>query len=209
MLFPLSVLSLVIVHRFFSGFGMDTYRGQRGFQSQRRRHLKRGCCFSCYFPLFFLPAKSKTIWEEELYWVQANGVRVGCKAGYIGFGVGWEGKISHVQNVASVAGLGLIFSSFHFRFLFTPSKSASLGSPWTGLNGCLFRPDTLHYPQHSCIHKCYLSPAKHKKKALVSKEWAGATGEFFYMKGYGVFCCFSYESFSVSVCMGVIGLEWN
>lgn len=148
--------------------------GQRGFQSQRRRHLKRGCCFSCYFPSFFLPAKSETIWEEELYWVQANGVRVGCKDGVYWIRGGLGG-----QNIARTkCGIGCgVGSDFFFLFIFIPifppSKSASLGS-WTGLNGCVLpvRMDTLQYPQHSCIHKCYLSPAKHKKKALVSKEWA-------------------------------------
>lgn len=95
---------------FFFGFGMDTYRWAEGFQSQWRRHLKRGCCFSCYFPLF-LPSG-----EEQDYLGGKNfigykqmGFGLVAKTGYIGFGVGWEGKISHVQNVASVAGLGLFF----------------------------------------------------------------------------------------------------
>lgn len=157
---------------FFSGLVWIPTGGQRGFQSQRRRHLKRGCCFSCYFPLFFLPAKSKTIWEEELYWVQANGVRVGCKDGVYWIRGGLGG-----QNIARTkCGIGCgVGSDFFFLFIFipifSPSKSASLGS-WTGLNGGVFpvRMDTLQYPQHSCIHKCYLSPAKHKKKSVGIKR---------------------------------------
>lgn len=135
-----------------------------------------------------------------------------AKTGYIGFGVGWEGKISHVQNVASVAGLGLFFFSSLFSFaLLLQNRLRWTGSSWTGLNGCPSRLDTLRYPQHSYIHKCYCHRrSTTKKKRWYQKNGLGATGEFFYMKGYWGFC-FSYESFLslfVWVSLGWSGIDF-
>jgi len=83
--------------------------GRWGF-SHKAKAFKR-VVFPVIFLCFFLPAKSKTIWEGELYWVQANGVWVVRKDGALD--LGWVGdKISHVQNVALAVGLGLFFSFF-------------------------------------------------------------------------------------------------
>lgn len=50
-----------------------------------------------------------------------------------------------------------------------------------------------------------------KKKRWYQKNGLGATSEFFSLKGYGVFCCFSYESFLslfVWVSLGWSGIDF-
>lgn len=147
--------------------------GQRGF-NQMAKAFKKGLFFSCYFLCIFLPVKSKSFWEEELYWVQAIGVWVVRKRwGILDLGLVGGQNIARTK-CGMVVGLGLFFSLFFFLFLsfflfFSPSKSASLGITWAQFESSGHGNLIFGIPASN-----WVITAKHetKKKTLVSKERA-------------------------------------
>jgi len=82
-----------------------------------------------------------------------------------------------------------------FPFFFPPSfKIDFAGISPTGSTGCLVSRYSQHYFRLSRTYLgCHQRSTKQKKR-WYQKNGLGATGEFFYMKGYGFFY-FSYESF--------------
>lgn len=184
---------------------MDTYRWAEGVSVTTAKASKKGL----FFLLFsFVPSGEEQDYLGGRTLLGTSKWGLGCKDGVYWIWGGLGG-----QNIARTkcgigCGVGSAFSFFSFISFYLLQNRLR----WTGLAGCPYYLDALHYPRHSCIHKCYLSPAKHKtKKALVSKNGLGATGEFFYMKGYGFFCCFSYESFLslfVWVSLGWSGIDF-
>lgn len=97
----------------------------RGVSVTMAKASKKGLLFfPVIFLCFFLPAKSKTIWEEKLYWVQANGVWVGCKDGVYWIWGGLGG-----QNIARTkCGIGCgVGSVFFFQAYFPLPFSFKIG----------------------------------------------------------------------------------
>lgn len=150
---------------------MDTYRWAEGFQSQRRRHLKRGCCFSCYFPLFLPSGEEQDYLGGRTLLGTSKWGSVGCKDGvyWIWGGLGGQNIARTKCGIGCGVGSGFFFLFFLSPFPFFKIGFAGIFLDWT--ERVLFSPGySLHYPQHSYIHKCYLSPAKHKKKRWYKKR---------------------------------------
>lgn len=147
--------------------------GQRGF-NQMAKAFKKGLFFSCYFLCIFLPVKSKSFWEEELYWVQAIGVWVVRKRwGILDLGLVGGQNIARTK-CGMVVGLGLFFFSFSFFFFRFFSFSLLQSRLRWGLPGLSLNHLDTAILFSAFPHQTGLSrrSTKQKKKTLVSKERA-------------------------------------
>lgn len=112
---------------------MDTYRWAEGFQSQRRRHLKRGCCFSCYFPLFLPSGEEQDYLGGRTLLGTSKWGSVGCKDGvyWIWGGLGGQNIARTKCGIGCGVGSDFFFPFFHFHFPFFKIGFAGIFLDWT------------------------------------------------------------------------------
>jgi hypothetical protein len=131
--------------------------------------FKKGLFFSCYFLCIFLPVKSKSFWEEELYWVQAIGVWVVRKRwGILDLGLVGGQNIARTK-CGMVVGLGLFFFSFFFLFFrFFSFSLLQSRLRWDYL-GSVFIRTRQSYFRHSRIKLGYHGEARNKKNVGIKR----------------------------------------
>lgn len=189
---------------------MDTYRWAEGVSVTTAKAFKKGLLFFLLFSFVSsFRRRARLSGRKNFIGYKQMGFGLFAKDGVYWIWGGLGAKYRTYKMWHRLWGwVCFFFLSFRFFFSLFQNRLRWDFLGFAGPTGCSFRQDTQHYFRHSRAHKGHPRRGTKQKKRWYQKIGLGATGEFFYTKGYGFFCCFSYESFFLFLFVWV-SLGWS